>query len=61
MLVKQRSVLRQVRDAMAISQDRQNENADSKSRGCIDSYEVGDQVLLNAKTFPTNVVSAALY
>ena len=47
-----------MRDVMADSQDRQKENADAKSRGCVDSYEVGDQVLLNAKKIPTNKVSA---
>ena len=52
------NVLRHVRDAMADSQDRQKEQADAKGRGCIESYEVGDQVLLNAKNLPTNVVSA---
>ena len=50
------SVLRHVRDAMADSQDKQKERADAKGRGCID--EVGDQVLLNAKDLPTNVVSS---
>ena len=38
------SVLRHVRDVMADSQDEQNEQADAKGRGCIDCYEVGDQV-----------------
>ena len=52
------NVLRHVRDVMANSQDRQKETADAKSRGCIDSYEVDDQVLLNAKSLPTNIVSA---
>ena len=51
------SVLRHVRDAMADSQYKQKEQADAKGRGCIDSYEVEDQVLLNAKNLPTNVVS----
>ena len=45
------SVLRHVRDAMADSQDKQNEQDDAKGRGCIDSYEVGDQVLLHAKIY----------
>ena len=40
------NVLRHVRDAMANSQYRQKENADAKSRGCIESYKIGDQVLL---------------
>ena len=52
------SVSRHVRDAMADSQDKQKEQADAKGRGCIYSYEVGDQVLLKAKILPTNVVSA---
>ena len=52
------NVLRHVRDAMADSQDKQEEQADAKGRGCIESYAVGDQVLLNAKNLPTNVVSA---
>ena len=43
---------------MAESQDKQKETADAKSRDCIISYEVGEQVLLNAKTLPTKVVSA---
>ena len=51
------NVLRHVRDVMADSQDRQKANADANGRGCIDSYEVGDQVLLNAKNLPTNIVS----
>ena len=38
------SVSRHARDAMADSQDKQKEKADAKGRGCIDSYEVGDQV-----------------
>ena len=50
--------LRHVRDATADSQGKQKEQTDSKGRGCIDSYEVGDQVLLKAKILPTNVVSA---
>ena len=40
-----------VLDAMADSQDKQKELADAKLRGCIDSYEVEDQVLLNTKTY----------
>ena len=39
-------VLRHVRDARADRQDKQKEQADAEVRGCIDSYEVGDQVLL---------------
>ena len=40
------------------SQDRQKENADAKSRGCIENYKVGDQVILSAKKLSTNVASA---
>ena len=43
---------------MAESQDRQKEQADAKGRKCIDSFKLGDQVLLNAKNLPTKVVSA---
>jgi len=52
------SVLRHVRDAMAESQDKQKEQADTKGRGNVESYEVGDLVLLNAKNLPTHAVSA---
>ena len=52
------NVLRHVRDAMADSQDKQKEQADAKGRSCIESYKVGDQVLLNAKNLHTKVVSA---
>ena len=52
------SVLRHVREAMAGSQDKQKEQADAKSRGCIDSYEVGDQVLYYTKNLRTNIISA---
>ena len=52
------NVLRLVRDAMAYSQDKQKEQADAKGRSCIESYEIGDQVLLNAKNLPKNVLSA---
>ena len=36
---------------MADSRDKQKEQADAKGRSCIESYKVGDQVLLNAKTY----------
>ena len=39
------NVLRHVRDAMADSQGKQKEQANAKGRSCIESYEVGDQVL----------------
>ena len=43
---------------MAESQDKQKEYADTKSRSCIESYKVGDQVLLSTKNLPTKVVSS---
>ena len=42
---------------MADNQDKQKEQADAKGRSCIESYVVGDQVLINAKYLHTNVVS----
>ncbi|KAG3136055.1 hypothetical protein PI126_g17987 [Phytophthora idaei] len=51
------SVLRQVRDAMAESQDLQKEYADAQGRGNVERFEVGDLVLSNAKNLPTNAVS----
>ncbi|KAG3101110.1 hypothetical protein PI124_g9061 [Phytophthora idaei] len=53
------SVLRQVRDAMAESQDLQKEYADAQDRGNVKRFEVGDLVLLNAKNLPTHAVSVA--
>ena len=47
-----------MRDAMADSQDRHKENADAKGRGCIEIHKIEDQVLLNAKNLPINVVYA---
>ena len=52
------NVFRNMRDAMADRQDKQKEQADATSRSCIESYEVVEQVILNAKNLPTNVVSA---
>ncbi|KAG3049984.1 hypothetical protein PC122_g23379 [Phytophthora cactorum] len=52
------SVMRQVRDAMAESQDLQKEYADVQGRGNVERFEVGDLVLLNAKILPTYAVSA---
>ncbi|KAG4043124.1 hypothetical protein PC123_g21405 [Phytophthora cactorum] len=52
------SVLRQVRDAMAESQDLQKEYAAGQGRGNVKRFEVGNLVLLKAKNLPTNAVSA---
>ena len=57
-LVTLLNVLRHVRDALADSQDKQKKQAHAKGRDCIERYEVRNQVLLNAKNLPTNVVSA---
>ena len=43
---------------MAGSQDKQKEQADAKGKSCIERYEVGDQVSLDAKNLSGNVVSA---
>ncbi|KAG3058236.1 hypothetical protein PC121_g14484 [Phytophthora cactorum] len=51
------SVLRQVRDAMAENQDHQKEYADAQGKDNVERFEVGDLVLLNAKTLPTYAVS----
>ncbi|GMF31000.1 unnamed protein product [Phytophthora fragariaefolia] len=45
---------------MAENQDKQNERADAKGRSNVNSYEVGDLVLLNANNLPTHAVSAVL-
>ena len=58
LLTTRLNVLLHVRDATADSQDKQKEKVDAKGRSFIESYKVGDQVLLNVKTLPTNVVSA---
>lgn len=57
-LVKRLNVLRYACHAMAESQIRRQDQADARIRVCIASYEFGDQVLLNAKNLPTDVVSA---
>ena len=51
-------MLRHVRDALAATQYKQKEQADVKGRDCIERYKVVNQVLINAKNLPTNVVSA---
>ncbi|GMF49459.1 unnamed protein product [Phytophthora fragariaefolia] len=43
---------------MAESQDKQKDHADANDRSNVNSYQVGDLVLLNAKTIPTHAVSA---
>lgn len=50
-----------MRDAMAKIQDKLKGQLDSKGRGYIENYEVGDQVLLNAKNLSTNELASALY
>ena len=40
---------------VADSQDKQKKQTDAKGRRCIESYEVGERVVLNAKNLPTNV------
>ncbi|GMF26713.1 unnamed protein product [Phytophthora fragariaefolia] len=52
------SVLRHVRDAMAESQDKQKDHLDAKGTSNVNRYQIGDLVLLNAKTLPSHGVSA---
>ena len=47
-----------MRDALTDIQDKQNEQADAKGRGCIERYEVGYHVLHNDQTQLTSLVSA---
>ncbi|KAG4054269.1 hypothetical protein PC123_g10625 [Phytophthora cactorum] len=51
---------RQVRDAMAESQELQKEYGDVLGRGNVERFEVGGLVLLNAKNLPTPAVSAVV-
>ncbi|GMF48441.1 unnamed protein product [Phytophthora fragariaefolia] len=52
------TVRQRVRDAMAAAQDRQKENSDRHGRANTQVFQVGDQVLLNAKNLPIPAVSA---
>lgn len=52
------NVLRHVLDTMAESQDVEKEQADTRDRGNVENFEVGDLVLLNAKNLSMNAVSA---
>ncbi|KAE8901559.1 hypothetical protein PF003_g14372 [Phytophthora fragariae] len=52
------AVRQRVRDAMASAQDTQKEQSDHQGRTNTQVFEVGDQVLLNAKNLPTQAVSA---
>ncbi|GMF31302.1 unnamed protein product [Phytophthora fragariaefolia] len=52
------AVRQRVRDAMAAAQDCQKENSDRHGRANTQVFQVGDQVLLNAKNLPSVAVSA---
>ncbi|GMF44521.1 unnamed protein product [Phytophthora fragariaefolia] len=52
------AVRQRVRDAMAAAQDRQKENSDRHGRANTRVFQLGDQVLLNAKNLPIAAVSA---
>ncbi|GMF24202.1 unnamed protein product [Phytophthora fragariaefolia] len=52
------AVRQRVRDAMAAAQDRQKENSDRHGRANTQVFQVGNQVLLNAKNLPIAAVSA---
>ena len=50
--------LQNVRDSMTDSQDRLKKHFDAKGSSCIESYMVGDKVLLDDQDLHTNVVYA---
>ncbi|GMF25328.1 unnamed protein product [Phytophthora fragariaefolia] len=52
------AVRQRVRDAMGAAQDCQKENRDRHGRANTQVFQVGDQVLLNAKNLPIAAVSA---
>ncbi|GMF46185.1 unnamed protein product [Phytophthora fragariaefolia] len=52
-----KAVRQRVRDTMAVAHDRQKENSDRYGRANTQVFQVGDQVLLNAKNLPIAVVS----
>ncbi|KAE8913615.1 hypothetical protein PF003_g2330 [Phytophthora fragariae] len=52
------AVRQRERDAMAAAQDTQKEQSDRQGRKNTQVFKLGDQVLLNAKNLPTQVVSA---
>ncbi|KAE9182864.1 hypothetical protein PF004_g24118 [Phytophthora fragariae] len=52
------AVRQRVRDAMAAAQDTQKEHSDRQGRKNTHMFQLGDQVLLNAKNLPTQAVSA---
>ncbi|KAE9162993.1 hypothetical protein PF005_g30626 [Phytophthora fragariae] len=52
------AVRQRVRDAMAAAQDTQKEHSDRQGRKNTHVFQLGDQVLLNAKNLPTQAVYA---
>ncbi|GMF64395.1 unnamed protein product [Phytophthora fragariaefolia] len=52
------AVRQRVRDAMAAAQDAQKEQSDRHGRKNTQVFQLGDQVLLNAKNLPTPALSA---
>ncbi|GMF32039.1 unnamed protein product [Phytophthora fragariaefolia] len=52
------AVRQHVRDAMAAAQDAQKEQSDRQRRKNTQVFQLGDQVLLNAKNLPAQAVSA---
>ncbi|GMF14505.1 unnamed protein product [Phytophthora fragariaefolia] len=51
------AVRQRVRDAMAAAQNRQKKNSDRHGRANTHEFQMGDQVLLNAKNLPISAVS----
>ncbi|KAG4228604.1 hypothetical protein PC116_g23048 [Phytophthora cactorum] len=52
------NVINRVRDAMAITQDRQKEYSDKHGRGNVNVFKVGDLVLLDTRNLPLATVSS---
>ena len=53
--------MRPVRDTMSESQDKRKEQVDANGRGCIESLNSGNEVVLNAKRLLTNVILAVIH
>ena len=53
--------MRPVRDAISERQDKRKEQVNVNGRGCIESLNCGNEVVLNAKILLTNVMLAVIY
>ena len=53
--------MRPVRDAICERQDKRKEQVDANGRGCIESLNCGNEVVINAKRLLTNVILAVIH